>query len=363
MKQNKRHGLPEVGSRHQNNKGEWFTVVEVNGCLDIKIEFDDRKYIKQVTSDNLRKGRVALPSLFVGDIVQDKQGIPVEIVLIDTTERVHFKWPDGYIRVCQSCVISLGTLMREDQSRRLNPEIKVGNLYKTKQGCTVEVVEYNTSSDITVKFTEPKVFFTKTTQHNLKNGYVRNRYIPTVAGVGIIGDEVVDVDSKLYKTWSAMLSRVYSESKLKRAETYRNCTVDSRWFLLENFKTWYDKQVIEDDWHLDKDLLKIGSKCYSEDNCVFLPRDINNFLTDRAGYRGEWPIGVTYHERLLKWEASCNIRGERVYLGVYTSPEKAFQSYKVAKESYAKELAEKWKDQIDPRAYQALLSYKVEITD
>jgi oligoribonuclease (3'-5' exoribonuclease) len=41
----------------------------------------------------------------------------------------------------------------------------------------------------------------------------------------------------------------------------------------------------------------------------------------------------------------------------------AFLAYKHAKEAYIKELANKWKDQIDPRVYDALMNYQVEITD
>ena len=37
--------------------------------------------------------------------------------------------------------------------------------------------------------------------------------------------------------------------------------------------------------------------------------------------------------------------------------------YKQAKEAFIKEQAEKWESQIDPRAYEALMKYTVEITD
>ena len=57
----------------------------------------------------------------------------------------------------------------------------------------------------------------------------------------------------------------------------------------------------------------------------------------------------------------CGVGKE--YLGTLDTELEAFHAYKHAKEAYVKELAEKWKDQIDPRAYNALMKYEVEITD
>ena len=51
------------------------------------------------------------------------------------------------------------------------------------------------------------------------------------------------------------------------------------------------------------------------------------------------------------------------YLGRYNTPEQAFLAYKIAKESYIKEVAEKWRDQIDPRVYNTLMNYEVNIDD
>ena len=51
------------------------------------------------------------------------------------------------------------------------------------------------------------------------------------------------------------------------------------------------------------------------------------------------------------------------YLGLFNTELEAFYAYKQAKETYIKEVANKWKDQIDPRVYNALMKYEVEITD
>ena len=52
-----------------------------------------------------------------------------------------------------------------------------------------------------------------------------------------------------------------------------------------------------------------------------------------------------------------------VKINLTTGKIKAFNAYKEAKEAFVKEQAEKWKSQIDPRAYKALMNYQVEITD
>ena len=64
-----------------------------------------------------------------------------------------------------------------------------------------------------------------------------------------------------------------------------------------------------------------------------------------------------------KYCASCRRGGGKEYLGTFDTEIEAFRAYKHAKEAYVKELANKWKDQIDPKVYEALMKYEVEITD
>ena len=50
-------------------------------------------------------------------------------------------------------------------------------------------------------------------------------------------------------------------------------------------------------------------------------------------------------------------------MGFFKTELEAFEAYKQAKESFIKEQAEKWKSQIDERAYNALMNYEVDIDD
>ena len=88
------------------------------------------------------------------------------------------------------------------------------------------------------------------------------------------------------------------------------------------FRAW----MVEQDWkgkQLDKDLLVQGNKMYSPDTCVFVDGVVNNFLTDRAAARGEWPIGVIWHERAKKFMSQCNnpFTKKYEYLGYFHLPE------------------------------------------
>lgn len=56
-------------------------------------------------------------------------------------------------------------------------------------------------------------------------------------------------------------------------------------------------------------------------------------------------------------------KGKRERLGLFKTELEAFKAYKVAKESFVKEQANKWKGQIDDRAYNALMNYEVNIDD
>ena len=58
-----------------------------------------------------------------------------------------------------------------------------------------------------------------------------------------------------------------------------------------------------------------------------------------------------------------NKGGKRVHIGTFDTIEEAFQAYKTAKEEYIKEVADVWKPLITKQVYQALINYKVEITD
>ena len=86
-------------------------------------------------------------------------------------------------------------------------------------------------------------------------------------------------------------------------------------------------------------------------------------LVNSRATRGEFPVGVYHDASRSKFQSHIRMHGKRKHLGRFVTPEEAFQAYKQAKEAYIKEVANKWKDQIDSRVYEALMNYEVDIND
>ena len=112
-------------------------------------------------------------------------------------------------------------------------------------------------------------------------------------------------------------------------------------------------------WCLDKDLLFVGNKTYSETACVFVPQEINVFFIDRGNDRGEYPVGVCFHKQRGKFMAYCAVNGKRQHLGLFNTPQEAFAAYKPFKEDLCKQLALKWQHEIDPRLFEAMMNWSV----
>lgn len=166
-----------------------------------------------------------------------------------------------------------------------------------------------------------------------------------------------------HMTWRNMITRCYSEESHKIHPTYKDCTVSDNFKYYEYFYEWYHNQIgfSNEGWHLDKDILVKGNKIYSETTCCLVPIEINNLFIKTESSRGIYPIGVIFSQN--RYVAQININNKRVKLGNFNTVTEAFNSYKIRKELYIKEIADKYKGLIDDRVYEAMYKYQVEITD
>ena len=245
----------------------------------------------------------------------------------------------------------------------------VGKIFKSKSSGDFKIVKYNNSRNVDIQFVTTG-FETSAQLEHIKNGNVKDPYVASVHGVGIAGAKypitINGVHTKEYELWCNMLKRCYSDTYQKKQPTYEGCEVSDNFKSYEYFYGWCNEQISfgVDGFELDKDLLIKGNKFYSEDSCVFLPKEINSVLTKSTASRGEYLIGVYWSKTHKAFAAQVRkSKGKRERLGYFKTETEAFNSYKKAKESFIKEQANKWKGDIDDRAYNALMNYRVEITD
>lgn len=245
----------------------------------------------------------------------------------------------------------------------------VGQVCKSKSSGDFKVLRYNDSKNVEIQFLTTgyrKVAEMK----EVKTGSIKDPYSPSIYGVGILGTKyptmVNGVITKEYILWNHMLERCYSNTYQKKHPTYIGCEASENFKSFEYFYEWCHRQVGfgNEGWHLDKDLLTKGDKVYSENTCVFLPQEINKVLTKREVSRGNHLIGVCWCNTKKAFVARVSKnKGKQEFLGRFKTEIEAFNAYKQAKEAFVKEQANKWKSQIDDRAYNALMNYTVEITD
>ena len=191
-----------------------------------------------------------------------------------------------------------------------------------------------------------------------------------VAGVGYNDGTYPSVGVKEHALWRSMLARCYTERNLRLKPAYRGCSASESFKKYKYFYEWCNNQKgfkMYDQsgrmFALDKDLLLKGNKVYSEDTCVFIPMEINNIIVKSDSLRGDYPVGVGYDKERDKFQSKMWVENKPKFLGRFDTVEEAFSKYKESKETHIKTVAEKWKDLIDYRAYEALMNYKVEITD
>jgi hypothetical protein len=238
---------------------------------------------------------------------------------------------------------------------------RIGEKWVTNEGYTVEIVGCFGWNNYTIKFNNGIIIKGKRYEHII-NGRIKNPYHKSVYGVGCsgIGKYSRINHPKIYFTWKDMLRRCYDEKEQKRSPNYIGCSVAEKWLNFQVFAEWFE-EYYKENFDLDKDILIKGNKVYSPETCTFVPQEVNLLLIKSSTKRGEYPIGVC--KEGLRFRAELSINGKKFYLGLFDTPEEAFQAYKVAKEKQIKIIAEKYKDQVTPQTYQALVNYKVEITD
>ena len=219
----------------------------------------------------------------------------------------------------------------------------VGKICKSKSSGDFKIVKYNNNTNVQIQFLNTG-YETVARLDHIKSGCIKDPYVQSVYGVGIIGAKYLvsdgGIDTKDYALWKRMLTRCYSDAYRKKRPTYEGCKVSDNFKNYEYFYEWCHKQIGfgNQGWHLDKDLLIKGNKVYSEDSCVFIPSEINTLLIKCTASRGKHPVGVYWSKTHKAFVAQVNKnKGKQERLGFFKTEIEAFKAYKQAKEAFVKE--------------------------
>lgn len=262
---------------------------------------------------------------------------------------------------------SANAIVRKEKQRKE----RLGKVNYNTFGTKMIIVKYIEADDISIQFEDEYKCIVDTSYSQFKSGSVKNPYDKTVHNIGYIGEGDYksrndDERTKQYNIWSSMLLRCHSKKFQEKHTAYKECVVCKEWLNYQNFAEWYDGNYYEidnEEMAIDKDILMKGNKIYSPDNCVFVPERINNLFIKKQNNRGGTPMGVTFYKQRNKYISQCSKDNAMVYLGIYNTPEEAFSIYKSFKENLIKQMANEYKNKIPQKLYDAMIRYKIEITD
>jgi hypothetical protein len=253
---------------------------------------------------------------------------------------------------------------------------RIGEIGYNSYGSKMEIIEYVNNRNIVVRFDNG--YETKSRYDTFLKGEIKSPYCKTVYGVGYRGEGICKTIGdkygrkiKPYQQWLDMLRRCYDVKLQIKFPTYKYCTVCDEWHNFQNYYKWYIENYYEienERMEIDKDILVKGNKLYSPETCCIIPHKINTLFVKNDAKRGNLPIGVNYDKQYNKYESICNTEnnnnGSFIYLGRYDSSDDAFYlGYKPFKEQYIKDIANQYKEKIPNKVYNAMINWKIEITD
>lgn len=171
--------------------------------------------------------------------------------------------------------LNVGEMLSKYQQLKAD---RIGSKHETNNCGTLTIMDYISNENCTVQFADGTTLY-NIKYGDIKRGEVKNKFHPTVFGIGFIGQGNYTTNSKCYNTWALMIQRCYYRDS---ETTYKDCFVHKHWHNFQNFAEWYYKFYDSDfmqKWHLDKDLLVKGNKIYGPDTCCFLPQRINKIIS------------------------------------------------------------------------------------
>ena len=246
-----------------------------------------------------------------------------------------------------------------------------GFSFVNSKGEECVIYKYRNSRDIDVLFKDTGVVV-NTCIARVSDGKISDPTKPTVCNFGFNNRGEYNshtyqngkaIPSDCYVKWSSMIRRCYDETQRSRNKEYLDCSVCDEWRFFQNFAEFYFScKYIGCGWELDKDILTKGNRVYSKDTCCFVPKEVNNLLSLNKNARGSLPIGVSLKSN-GRFTVNFNIDGVVKNFGTFETVQQAFMKYKCEKEKHIKTVTDRYKEVLDERVYNALMTWEIDYED
>ena len=246
----------------------------------------------------------------------------------------------------------------------LEDKVLVGQVRNTNEGGSFTVIEFHSATNVIIRHNDEHGHVAKVSSCQVRNGVIRNPFYPTLYGVAYMGvgkhkAKIKGKNVQHYSVWTGAVCRCYCPVRLAKTPSYNGCTLSKEFLCYQNFAEWYTSHESYGlGYDLDKDLLVKGNKIYSAETCTMLPKELNLAIKVKFSKNSDLPIGVL-RNKVGGYIAALKKGLKGYHLGTFKTPEEASAAYVKAKEAYVKELALEYKDQIEPRAFEALMNWTV----
>ena len=172
-----------------------------------------------------------------------------------------------------------------------------------------------------------------------------------------------------YSIWNGIYKRCYKDN-----DVYDGAFMCDLWrYDKDSFAEWWSSEYYECDGEsmaVDKDLLFPGNKEYAPDKCCIIPQTLNTMLSNCKKHklpkwkneRNDLPLGVRYDSKMKMYYGEIKPFGhdEVIRLSYWETPEEAFGEYKRHKQADILIMADKYKNKVPRKVYDALLRFEVQ---
>lgn len=293
-------GMPKIGEKYPSANGGFVEIIKVYNKTKVRVRWEDG-YESDKYYDQIKKGVNYHPihtKLKSGQIFNTKSGRKVKVIEHISAVKIIVEFEDGARNTVTKSNLEKGNVGHPSSG------IVVGQEFTTNSGWNGVVKEYIDPLNAIVKWQDGSESC-EIPKHIL-NGDIKPLCQPSVCGIGYFGSgEYVPASYKtgkkaphyIFKSWQRMLTRCYSEAEQQKdkSASYKGCLVTEDWHNFQNYIAWYKSQPSWEDETLQIDKDLLGNgRLYSSENCCLVPIEINIFLSGLVNLDRKLPLGVQY---------------------------------------------------------------------